>query len=163
LLFIKNTVAMETHFTWKTKLFSRKYEIYKYNAPAGEVTNKNWSKKSVCELNGNKFIFETKGFFKAETHIIDSADNLDIGTIKYTTWKRKPIINLRDREYRWQFDNFFNTRWSVSNENGFLVKYHSRAFKGTIDSYTDDEALILAGFYIRNYYKQKSEAVAAST
>ena len=154
---------MEIHFTWKTKLFSRKFEIFKYDAPAGEVTNKRLSKKSSCEMNGKKIIFETKGFFKSETRIIDSTDNLDIGTIKYAPLKRKSIINLRNKEYRWQFDNFFNTKWSVSNENGFLVKYHSSGFKGTIVSYTDDEALILAGFYIRNYYKQKSEAAAAST
>jgi len=154
---------METHFTWKTKLFSRKYEIFKYDTRTGEVTNRNWSKTSVCELNNKKIMFETKGLFKAATRIVDLSDNTEIGNIIYTTWKRKPVINLRNIDYKWQFDNFFNTRWSVSNENGFLVKYHSRAFKGTIDSYTDDEALILAGFYIRNYYKQKSEAAAAST
>jgi len=154
---------MVTQFTWETRLFSRKFEIFKYDTPSGEVTNKNWSKKSVCELNRKKFMFETKGFFKAETRIFDLSDNMEIGNIIYTKWKRKPVINLRDREYRWQFDNFFNTKWSVSNENGFLVKYHSSGFKGTIVSYTDDEALILAGFYIRNYYKQKSEAAAASS
>jgi len=37
---------METYFTWKTKLFSRKFEIYNYHNLSGEVTNKNWSKKS---------------------------------------------------------------------------------------------------------------------
>ncbi len=153
---------MEIHLTWKTKLFSRKFEIYNYNTLAGEVANKNWAKKSVCKLNSKEFLFETKGVFKSETRIIDLSDNKEIGNINYTKWKRKPLINLRGNEFKWQFDNFFNTRWSVSNQNGFLIKYHSLGFKGTIDSYTNDEALVLAGFYIRNYYKQKSEAAAAS-
>ena len=154
---------METYLTWKTKLFSRKFEIFNYHTLAGEVTNKNWSKKSVCKLNGREFLFETKGVFKPETLITDLSENKEIGSIVYTTFKRKPLIKMHDNEYKWQFDNFLNTRWSVSNRNGFLIKYHSKGFKGTIVSYTDDEALILTGFYIRNYYKQKAEAAAAST
>ena len=154
---------MEIHLTWKTKLFTRKFEIYNYHTLAGEVANKNWSRKSVCKLNGKEFLLETKGLFNPETLITDLSDNKVIGNVIYTKWKRKPLINLHNNEYQWQFDNFFNTRWSVSNRNGFLIKYHSAGFKGTIVSYTDDEALILTGFYIRNYYKQKSEAAAASS
>jgi len=154
---------MEIQFTWRTKLFSNRYEIYKYDTLAGELNNKSWGHKAAAELNMKKFIFETKGFFKVETQITDLTDNVTIGNIVYTQWKRKPIINLRNKEYKWQFNNFFNTRWSVSNENGFLVKYHSYAFKGTIESYTDDEALILSGFYIRNYYRQKAAAAAAAS
>ncbi len=154
---------METQFIWKTKMFSRKFEIYKYENLVGELKKEGWSRKTPGEMNGRKLIFETKGFFRHETRIIDSANDSVIGTIDFSFWKTKSRITCQNKEYNWQFDNFLRNKWSLSNENGFLVRYHSHAFKGTIDSYTDDEVLILTGFFIRNYLKQKSaEASAAS-
>jgi len=155
---------METHFTWKTKIFSRKFDIFQYEKYVGELKKKSMSRKTTGEMNGREFIFETKGFFKHETRIINKADNSFAGTIGFSSWKSKAVITYMNKEYKWQFDNFFRTRWNLSDENGFLIKYQSHYFNGTIDSYTNDEALILTGFFIRNYLKQKSaEAAAASS
>jgi hypothetical protein len=154
---------METQYTWKTKMFSRKFEIYLNDNLIGELRKREWSGKYAGEMNGKQFLFATRGFFRRETRIIDQADNSVTGTINFTFWKRKSQIAYQDKEYKWQFDNFWQNEWSLSNENGYLVKYHSHGFKGTITSYTDDTALILAGFFIRNYFKQRSAEVAAAT
>jgi hypothetical protein len=55
------------------------------------------------------------------------------------------------------------TRWSVSDINEVLINYHSSAFKGTIDSFSDNAVLILAGLFIRNYFKQRQAAAAAAS
>lgn len=155
---------METQYTWKTKMFSTKYDIYRYENFNGELKKEGWSRKTYGEMSGRKLIFETKGFFKHETQIIDQTNNSVIGTISFTFWKSKSQIAYQEKEFKWQFDNFWRTKWSLSNENGFLIRYHSRGLKGTIDSYTEDEVLILAGFFIRNYLRQRSaEAAAASS
>jgi hypothetical protein len=155
---------METQYTWKTKMFSRKFEIYRYENHIGELKKREWSGKYAGEMNGKKFVFKIKGFFKKETSIINASDDSVIGTIDFTFWKTKSTVTYQNKEYKWQFDNFVRNKWSLSNENGFLVRYHSQAFKGTIDSYTEDEVLILTGFFIRNYLKQRSaEAAAASS
>jgi hypothetical protein len=155
---------MEAHLTWKTKLFSKQYEIYRNDNMIGELRKEGLSRKTIGELNVKKVIFVTKGFFKRETRIMDFDEISILGTINYSAWKSKSTINYMNKEYKWQFDNFLRTKWSLGNENGIIIRYHSHGFKGIIDTYTDDEVLILTGFFIRNYLKQRSaESAAASS
>jgi hypothetical protein len=155
---------MEAHFTWETKLFSRKFEIYRNDNMIGELRKECFSRKTYGELNVKKIIFVTKGFFKHETRIMDFDEISTLGTILYSAWKSKSTINYMNKDYKWQFDNFLRTKWSLGNENGTIIRYHSRGFKGIIDTYTEDEILILSGFFIRNYLKQRSaESAAASS
>jgi hypothetical protein len=154
---------MKTQLCWKTKLFRNSFEIYKDNILTGKLRKENWSWKVKGELNERQIKFETKGFFRHKTQIINIDDNFEIGQVNYHKWKAKSTIEYNNKEYKWQFDNFFRTRWSVSNENGVLIKYHSHGFNGTIISYTKDEILILTGLFIRNFLKQKSAEIAAAS
>ena len=154
---------MEIQYNWKTKLFSRKFDIYQHEILKGELYKENWSRKVNGELNIRRVMFETKGIFKYETTIIDLQGEMTIGNIKFTNWKSKSTISYQNKDYKWQFDNFLRSKWSVSDENGVIIRYHSHAFTGIIVSYTRDEILILAGFFIRNFLKQRSAEIAAST
>ena len=154
---------MEIQYNWKTKLFSKRFDIYQHEILKGELYKENWSRKVNGELNIRRVMFETKGIFKVETTIIDLQGDITIGNIKFTNWKAKSTISYQNKDYRWQFDNFLRSRWSISDENGAIIRYHSNAFKGIIVSYTRDEILILTGFFIRNFLKQRSAEIAAST
>jgi len=154
---------MEAHLTWKTKLFSKRYEIYRQENMIGDLAKAGWLRKINGELNVKKVIFVTKGFFRHETSIMDFDEISTLGTIIYSSWKTKSTISYMGREYKWQFDNFLRTKWSLGNENGPIIRYHSRGFKGIIDTYTDDEVLILSGFFIRNFLKQRSAEHAAAS
>jgi len=154
---------MEIQYNWKTKLFSKRFDIYQHEILKGELYKENWSRKVNGELNIRKIMFETKGVFKHETTIIDLQGEMPIGSIKYSNWKARSTIFYQDREYRWQFDNFLRTKWSVCDQNGAIIRYHSNAFTGIILSYTRDEILILSGFFVRNFLKQRSAEVAAAT
>lgn len=153
---------MELHLTWKTRLFSRKFEIYDSDRLAGNLEKERWSRKVYSELNGFRILFVTKGFFRQTTSIIHSQDDTEAGSITFNYWKHRAEIQLNYKEYNFRFDNFFMTRWNISNENGVLVKYHSGIMKGTIDSWSDNSVLILAGFFIRNYFKQRQAATSGS-
>jgi hypothetical protein len=154
---------MEINYEWKTTLFSSKFEIFNNGILKGELSKGNWKTKVAGELNYRKIVFDTKGFFRHNTSIIDLNDNSTIGTIIFTGWKSVASINYNDKIYYWQFDNFVRTKWSISNENGAIVKFWSGALKGTINSYTGDEILILSGFFIRNFIRQRTAGIAAST
>jgi hypothetical protein len=154
---------METHYTWKTKMFSRKFDIYQYENLTGELKKEGLSRKTYGELGEKKIFFETKGFFKNETQILNQSDSSLIGTISYNFWKSRSQVSYNNKEYSWQFDNFWRTKWSLSNKNGYLVRYNVKGFKGTIDSYTDDTVLVLAGFFIRNYFRQRHAQSAAAS
>jgi hypothetical protein len=153
---------METHLVWKTKLFRNLYEIFENEQPAGELKSPGWKRNATGELKGKKLHFEIKGVFKKEFLILDPADNSTIGQIVFNTWKTKATITCRNQEYKWQFDNFFHTKWSISYEQGNLVKYESHFKKGEITSYTNDELLILTGLFIKDYLKQRAAAAAAA-
>jgi hypothetical protein len=154
---------MEIQYNWKTKMFSNRFEIYQNDILKGELYKGGWSRKVIGELNARRIIFETRGLFKYDTQIIDAQGEMTIGQIKYTSWKAKSTILYQNKEYKWQFDNFLRSRWSISNENGPVIKYHSNAFSGIITSYKRDEILILTGFYIRNFLKQRSSEIAAAS
>lgn len=154
---------MEIQYNWKTKMFSNRFEIYQNDILKGELYKGGWSRKVIGELNARRIIFETRGLFKYDTQIIDAQGEMTIGQIKYTSWKAKSTILYQNKEYKWQFDNFLRSRWSISNENGPVIKYHSNAFSGIITSYIRDEILILTGFYIRNFLKQRSSEIAAAS
>jgi hypothetical protein len=153
---------METQFTWKKKFFSNIYEISRYENTAGELRSTGWKRKSTGELNGKKVLFEIKGFFDKDFLISNPADNSLIGKIVFNTWRTKATITMLEKVYTWQYDNFFHSKWSISNENGNLVKYESHFKNGDINSYSNDEILILTGLYIREYLQQRAAASAAA-
>jgi len=153
---------METHYTWKTKLFSWKFEIYRYETLIGELNKEGFSRKTYGEMGGKKILLFTKGFFKQETLIIDQTNSSEIGNIEYNFWKSRSKVSYNNKVYSWQFDNFWHTKWSLSNENGYLIRYHASGLKGSIDAYIEDPVLLLAGFFIRNIYRQRHAQSAAA-
>lgn len=153
---------METQYTWKTRLFSNKYEIFQNESLSGEILGSGWKRRSSGELKGKRIQYEVKGFFRQKYLIINPDDKTISGEIVFNTWRTKATINLQEKVYNFQFDNFFHTKWSISNENGNLIKYESGFKNGVITSYTGDEILILTGLYIRNYLRQRSASAAAA-
>jgi len=154
---------METHYTWKTRFFRNTYEIYQYDNLVGEIHNKTFSRTSTGELNGKKYIFDIKGFFHQETRILNENDGSVIAEVEISAWKSKSSFRYNNRQYSWQHDNFWNTKWSIRNETGDVVKYHSSASGGEITAYTSDELIIIAGLFIKNYFRQRAAAASAST
>jgi hypothetical protein len=148
---------METKLIWKSKFFKNRYEIFSHETGIGELQKSSWSRTSSGELNGKKYIFDTRGFLNKETQIIDLKDNSVIGKILFSNWRTKTTIIYRNKEYIFRYDNILNTKWSISDESGVLVNFQSFISDGDINSSNSDEVLILAGLFIRNYIKQNSE------
>jgi hypothetical protein len=151
---------MEIYYNWKTKLFSPKFEIYRHESLKGELCKEIWPRKVNGELNARRIMFETKGVFRHQTKIIDLQGGMDMGRIIFSLRKSGTYVIYRNKKYYWQFDNFLRSRWSLNDENENIIKYHSNAFTGLIVSYTTDEILILAGFFIRNFIKQRLAVLA---
>jgi hypothetical protein len=153
---------METQLNWKSRLFRGLCEIYEYGKLAGELKSAGWRQTLTGELKGEKFLFEVKGFWKKEILIRNAVDSSLAGQIVLSRWRTKAMISCRNQEYRWQFDNFFRTKWSISCDSGPLVKYQRHFKSGEITSYVKDELLILAGLFIRDYLRQRAAVAAAS-
>lgn len=150
---------MMNTFSWKKKLFSNTYGIYSEGKLIGKLTKKSFSQSADGVINEEKFSFRTKGFFKKTTTIISKKDKEVIGRITYNNWMTKASIQIDDERSRWKYDNFWNTKWSISDSDGMQLKYTGSTSSGSISSNTDNALLLLSGLYVTNYYSQATVAV----
>jgi hypothetical protein len=150
---------MQTKLRWKKNLFSSSTIIYSNGHQIGELKDKTFSQTANGELNGKKYSFKTKGFFKQQTEVIDSFENKVVGEISYNNWKTNAIISIDNKTIYWKYDNLWNTKWSIFDSEGINIKYSGSSTSGQIDSNIDDSMILLSGLFVTNYYRQMTVAV----
>lgn len=150
---------MQSKLKWRKNFFSNLYSIYSNGQKIGILKGKTFSQTSNGELNGRKYTFKTKGFFKQHTEIIDDSENKVIGEITYNNWMTKATISVDYKKNNWKYDNLWNTKWSVFNTEGIDIKYSGSSTSGQIDANTDDSLLLLSGLFVTNYYWQMTIVV----
>ncbi|SEL09408.1 hypothetical protein SAMN04487910_1698 [Aquimarina amphilecti] len=137
---------------WKKDFFSSKYALLSSNQNIGEFNQHSFSNFSIGKLNDTKLKFKKKVFFNSEIDIIDLTLNKPIGSIKFNSWRGGTIISLNGDSYKWNHDNFWNSKWSISQNQKRLIHYKSSTKTGLIESSVDNESLILCGLFVHNYY-----------
>lgn len=142
---------MKTILNWKKGLLSQTYEVRSGGDSVGFLKNNTWKESAEGELFGNRFSFKSKGFLKKETQIFDE-QNVLIGTITYNSWWTKATIACSNKTVHWQYDNFWNTKWSLQDAGGLKIRFDGSSTKGNIEFDEMDALMILTGLYITNYY-----------
>ncbi len=150
---------MNNNLKWKKNLFSNTCIIYSNGQLVGNLKDKTFSQSAEGELNGVKYRFKTQGIFRQNTDIIDVENNKVIGEIIYSNWMRKATLKIQDKKAVWEYDNSWNTKWSISNSSGVEIKYQGSTTSGEIVSNTDDSLLLLSGLFVTNYFRQVAFAV----
>lgn len=142
---------MNTELSWKYRIFKNAREIYSKKVLIGTLRDLTWTQSAKGEINGKKYKFKTKGFFKHKTQIIDPATDFIIGKITYNNWMTKAKIEYLDKVVHWKYSNFWNTKWRLSDSAGIEINFHGSSSRGKIESDNPDDVLILAGLFIANY------------
>lgn len=146
---------MQTNLKWEKNILSNLDDkIYSNNQLIGLLRNSVFSQKTHGELNGKRYIFQTKGFLNQHTDIIDSLENRVVGEITYNSWMTKASISINDKQFNWRYSNLWNSKWSISNSEEVSINYSGRSISGQIDSNTSNALLLLTGLFIFNYYSQ---------
>ncbi len=145
---------MKTTLTWKKGLFSNLYSIYSEDELIGKLMDEIFSQTAKGELNGEKYLFKTKGFLKQYTEIINSTDNKVIGKINYNNWMTKATISINDKTIYWKYNNIWNTKWTLFDNEKINIKYTGSSTKGHIETNINDNLLLLTGLFVTNYYWQ---------
>jgi hypothetical protein len=153
---------MNSTLSWKKKNFSNHYRIFENAQQVGELIDKPFSKTTTAKLNGRQYTFKTTGFFKIKTEIIDSSNKV-VGQIDYGSWMKKATISTKESVSTLKFDNSWNTKWSIKNENRTNILYSGSSTKGEIESNVDDSILLLSGLFITNYFWQAMVALMIAT
>src|SRR5690606_21243225 len=127
-------------------------KLFNHNEEIGRLRQSAFSNLSEASLRDTKLKFKNKGGFSYKTEITDLNSNELIGTIKSNSWGTKIIITFTQKEYSWKNDNFWGTKWSISEPQQKLISYKSSSNKGEIEATTDNNVLLLCGLFIYNYY-----------
>ncbi len=152
---------MQTKLSWKKGVFSNLYKIYSNGEQIGNLRDKSFSQSGIGVLDNKEYLFQTKGFFKQKTQIIDTADNKIVGEINYNKWMTKATITIDDKTINWKYVNLWATKWIIFNSEGINIKYSGSSSGGQIDSNVDDSLLLLSGLFVTNYYWEMTIAVMA--
>lgn len=153
---------MITNLTWKKGVLSNTYRIYAGHKEVGELSHKTFKQDASGIFQGKQYRFETQGIFNQTSVIIDSETNIEIGIINYNTWHTKATITIFKKVYQWQYNNIWNTKWSLSANRKLLVNNLGGSTSGKIESSDGDGLLILSSLFVTNYYWQSSIAVLAA-
>lgn len=150
---------MSSKLTWKRNFLNGLYTVYDNGRQIGQLKERPFRETSTGEINGKVYTFITKGFFKRETIIFDNFKNEEIGKITFNEWRTRAFIIIDEKTINWKYDNFLNTKWSVFDEKGIKIKYSNSSLGGKIDSFDDDELLLLCGLFVINYFRQAAFVV----
>ena len=149
------------NYSWKTRLFSKTWNIYRNNRQVGFIKKSFWSQKSIAEINGRQYLFQESGFFNRKTNIIDIAENKIIGTIKYGSWGNKATVEMNGEISNWRYTNTWNTKWAIHDSKGLSILYKGSSFSenGQIETNGDVDVKLLMGLYIYSYFLRMLLAV----
>ena len=150
---------MKTILNWKKGPFSTTYQIFSGKEPLGQLEDHTFRQTSDGMIHQKRYRFKTTGLFKQETRIIDANTDQIIGTISYNSWMSKATIRFTDRTIYWKYDNGWQTRWSLFDDQGIHMKFAGGFSKGTIEYQDPDDLLVLTGLFVTNYYRQIGIAV----
>lgn len=153
---------MQNNIYWKKGIFSDTYRVYSEDKQIGKLRNRAFSQSSVGEINGKSYTFKTKGIFKQYTEMIDNATHSVIGEIAYSNWMTKAFLSIQERKYNWNYDNVWNTKWSINDADKIVMKYKGTSGGGQVETEIQDDLLLLTGLYVTNYYWQMTIIIVAA-
>ncbi len=145
--------------TWQKKWFSQDYQIYDGAKQIGYLNNPSFSQTSKGTIHGKSLIFQTSGFLKQDTRIIDGLTFQEIGYISYNSWMNKAQIVINGKAYNWQYSNAWNNKWTISGTDGKMYYCQKHNQGGTMNVSEPEDFLTLTSLYITNYYQQMTIAV----
>jgi hypothetical protein len=137
---------------WKSEIFSSTIIVFDKNKKIGFFKSELFSDNTSLKINKTKYNFFKKDIFSQKILIFNTSTKEIIGEINYESFKTKAQIKLNDKSYSWKYENFWNNKWSLTDENGILSEYDSNFNGGQIESITNDYLLILTGLFTTNYY-----------
>lgn len=141
---------------WKKEFFSTRYDLFANIQQVGELEEGVLSLSSSGKLNDCKLRFQKKRFLGTDAYIVDAISDKRIGEIKFNFLGHKAEVKIKDKTYDWKFDNFWGTKWSISENYNCLISYNSSAFSfsGDVKSTEENDMLLLTGLFAYNHFSQ---------
>ena len=143
---------------WVKNFFSTTYKFYQEGTPIGILSKRPLTNTYDAKIFDKKYTFLSNGIFKQDTKIIDRQKNTVIGNIVFNTWKNRATIIIDNNKFLWEFDNTWNTKWSLVNKQGERVSFTGSLGRGQIISNMENPIYFLCGLYV-TYYKWQTATI----
>ena len=143
---------MPTYY-WKNKFPGYTSLIFRDGKQVGYLNVNGFTKSAEGELEGQKFRFDHRGFFRQETRIVSGDRSGEMATISHNGWNFTAAIIYGDRRISWKYQNLWHTKWMMSDDGRLKIENTGSPYSGNLVSDVDDPLLVLTGIYISNTFR----------
>ncbi len=146
---------MEKVITWTKGVFNSSYQIFSNGQICGNLIFETWNNHALGIMSKRNYYFRRKSFTDTTTTIYGN-NHEELGTINFHIWQFRAIVTLKNQiPYSWNYSNGWLSEWIVSNHQNTHLTYKASSGSGTVMGQgLDEELIVLAGFYIREYFSR---------
>lgn len=143
---------MEKILTWRKGLFDSNYQVFEDVLLKFSINFFSLKNSAIATTQSGIYLLKSEGYSLPESKICNNKNEV-LAIIRYDWLKFKAkIFCTSGEEFDWSFQNSWFSRWSVNNHQDKQIIYNSSSGSGLIHSNTDDDLLMVAGLFIREYY-----------
>jgi hypothetical protein len=137
---------------WKEGFFNPKYTLFEGDREVGFLKQSIFSSEATGKLFNQQYLFKRRKAFSSFIDIFEEESSQKIGEIKLDSLKTQARLTIDNDTYDWKYNNIWQTKWYVKQNETSLISYKSSFMKGEINVNHKSEAIILAGLYSYGYY-----------
>ncbi|MFW0717664.1 hypothetical protein [Pedobacter sp. N23S346] len=143
---------MEKILNWRKGLFDSNYQVWENAFLKFSINFSSFKNSAIATTQEGIYLLRSEGYSNPETKIFNQKNEV-LAVIRYDwiSFKAK-IFCTSGEEFDWSYQNSWASRWSVNNHKNKQIIYNSSSGGGLIHSNIDDDLLIMAGLFIREYY-----------
>ncbi|TKC06580.1 hypothetical protein FA048_15340 [Pedobacter polaris] len=143
---------MENHLTWNKGIFDSNYQLFSNGNIKGSLFFASLKNEARGMGLQNSYLFKTENFLNPTSKILNNKNEV-IGTITYDIWHTKAMLEMKSGEqYTWSFINNWYSRWAITDSKEKQISYQASSSSGFIITNTDDEVMLLAGIFIKEFF-----------
>jgi hypothetical protein len=143
---------MQHYLTWNKGILESSYQIFETGKIKCTMFFDTWRSEAKAISQKSTYLFKDDGLYATTTQLFNDKNEL-LGFITYNDWKAKATVTLNTGEkYNFEFTNTWFSEWKITNLADKEINYSSSTSSGQVSSNTDDELMLLLGFYAREHF-----------
>ena len=145
---------MEKVLNWRKGLFDSNYQVWENTFLKFSINFSSFKNSAMATTQEGIYWLRSDGYSNPETRIFSQKNEL-LAVIRYDwiNFKAKIVCTSGD-EFDWSYQNSWLSRWSINNHKDKQAIYNSSSGGGLIHSNVEDDLVIVAGLFIREYYSR---------
>ncbi len=145
---------MEKVLNWRKGLFDSNYQVWENTFLKFSINFSSFKNSAMATTQEGIYWLRSDGYSNPETRIFSQKNEL-LAVIHYDwiNFKAKIVCTSGD-EFDWSYQNSWLSRWSINNHKDKQAIYNSSSGGGLIHSNVEDDLVIVAGLFIREYYSR---------